>query len=68
MSEDNGMFEDDGMREDVLKPGEVAPDSMELYKELMEMREDIRDQIVVLAMIYIQRLLAEESPDDPTLH
>ncbi len=61
------MSEDDGMREDVLKPGEVAPDSMELEKQLMRLPPDIRDQIVVLAMIYVERVLAESS-DDPTLH
>ena len=60
------MSEDDGKREDVLKPGEVAPDAMQLYEELMEMREDIRDQIMVLLMIYIERLL-DESSDDPPL-
>ena len=60
------MSEDDGMREDVLKPGEVQPDAMELYEVIMRMSPDIRDQIVVLAMIYIERLL-DESSDDPPL-
>ncbi len=60
------MSEDDGMREDVLKPGEVAADAMELYEVIMRMSPEIRDQIVVLLMIYIERLL-DESSDDPTL-
>ncbi len=60
------MSEDDGKREDVLKPGEVAPDAMEFYEELKRMSPVIRDQIVVLAMIYIERLL-DESSDDPPL-
>ncbi len=60
------MSEDDGKREDVLKPGEVQPDAMELYEVIMRMSPEIRDQIVVLLMIYIQRLL-DDSSDDPAL-
>ncbi len=60
------MSEDDGKREDVLKLGEVQPDAMELYEVIMRMSPDIRDQIVVLSMFYIERLL-DESSDDPPL-
>ncbi len=60
------MSKDDGKREDVLKPGEVQPDAMEVYDVIMRMSPEIRDQIVVLLMIYIQRHL-DESSDDPPL-
>ena len=61
------MSEDDGMREDVLEPGELRADSMEIYELIQQMPPDIRGWIIRVGMVYVERVLAEESSDDPTL-
>ncbi len=54
------------MNEDELKPGEVEPDAMELETHLMRIPPDNRDWIILVSMVYVERVLAEESSDDPT--
>ncbi len=56
------------MSEDGLEPGEVRPDAMEFYRLIEELRPENRDLIVWIALLYVERILAEESSDHPTLH